>query len=332
MRSILALLRSLTLPYGAGPGKPRIVIGPDVPAPLQSFSRPGVYPVKWQLSGAHIIAAIVAYDANSASDDFFFIGITGGVLSANGYLLVGYCDSTAANSNCYIYAEINPDNARTWNGGFTVEDMDAVGDPRASQAVMDAFNTRYWGTNDGVIGDVFAPFQASYWGTGQTGWSGNAFTASLPLGMVQTTLGARRLFLAASTGAVIAETVVGTWTDNLGNSAITTPSWPVFAGRSYRFRGTFTTQSSTSTDIVSVKVRQQLGGAPVLGTDPILATLGGDGRGLDWFMDQPYEPGSDAILKAYVTMTRAGGAGSVSLFGDGRKSHWCLVDIGAALS
>lgn len=38
MRSFFATLRQLTLPAGAPPGTPRIVLGPDVPATLASFS------------------------------------------------------------------------------------------------------------------------------------------------------------------------------------------------------------------------------------------------------------------------------------------------------
>lgn len=59
MRSILAGLRQLVLPWGAGPGTPRVVLGPDIPAELSAYYNGGSYnfPV--------IFAIIWYYDAVS---------------------------------------------------------------------------------------------------------------------------------------------------------------------------------------------------------------------------------------------------------------------------
>jgi hypothetical protein len=327
VRSFIATLRSLTLPYGAPSGTPRIVIGPDLPDALKTLNRANVFPTKWQTSGAGIIAAILYYDANSNADDFFFDGITGGIFGANGYILHGWAEGVTSTSKVYIFHEVNPDaNQRSFNGGSFVSDMNS-GDARTSQGELNVFNTAYYGANDGLAASDFAPFQVGrYLGSGSTG----PFTAYVPLGKVPSTLGGRRFFLAASTGTVTTvESIVNTWTDSLGNSGISVPTFPVFKNRTYSFRGIFTLQSSVGTDIISVKIRQQVGGAPNVGTDPVLASLGGDGRALDWYLDGPYEPAADASLKPYVTMVRAGGTGNVSLFGNGLKSQWCLEDLGA---
>jgi hypothetical protein len=326
VRSFIATLRSLTLPYGAPSGSPRIVIGPDVPDSIKTLNRANVYPTKWQTSGAGIIAAIIYYDAVSNGDDFFFVGITGPVFSANGWLLTGYAYSTDATDVVDIFQEeFAFSQARFLNGQTTFADIQGGHD--TTQGTVSVFDTAYYGANDGVVGADFAPFQVTrYIGAGNTG----PFDAYLPLGKVPTTLGGRRFFLSGSTGTVTTvESVVNTWADNAGNTGISVPSFAVFKGRTYSFRGVFTLQSSVGTDIISVKIRQQVGVSPNVGTDPILASLGGDGRALDWYLDGPYEPSADATLKPYVTMVRAGGTGNISLFGNGLKSNWCLEDLGA---
>lgn len=45
MRSLFAVLRSLTLPAGAQPGSPAIILGPDVPADLQAYYTGRGFPV-----------------------------------------------------------------------------------------------------------------------------------------------------------------------------------------------------------------------------------------------------------------------------------------------
>lgn len=63
MRSILAGLRTLTLPWGAGPGTARLVLGPDLPPPLKTYL----------FFGQRVASeAIIYYSGTPSNDDYQF--------------------------------------------------------------------------------------------------------------------------------------------------------------------------------------------------------------------------------------------------------------------
>ena len=78
MKSIVAALRGLQLPFGAQPGQPRLVLGPDIPAPLVAF-----------YSGNSVYACELAYaDATHMHYTvWLFITATGETARAQGWLL-----------------------------------------------------------------------------------------------------------------------------------------------------------------------------------------------------------------------------------------------------
>lgn len=82
MRSTLAGIRTLTLPWGAGPGTPRLVLGPDLPAAIASgVSIAGITDHR---------AAIIWYGPGAANDDFHFylLSVSGG----DTYVIRGFID------------------------------------------------------------------------------------------------------------------------------------------------------------------------------------------------------------------------------------------------
>lgn len=64
MRSYFATLRQLVLPAGAGPGTPKIVLGPDLPPPLKTYLFYGSIPPT---------AGIVFYGTFPADDTYTFL-------------------------------------------------------------------------------------------------------------------------------------------------------------------------------------------------------------------------------------------------------------------
>lgn len=69
MRSILAGLRQLVLPWGASTGTPRIVLGTDLPPPLNTYLYLGLYSIR---------AAIIFYGAGASTYNFLALLETGG--------------------------------------------------------------------------------------------------------------------------------------------------------------------------------------------------------------------------------------------------------------
>lgn len=324
MRSFIATLRSLTLPYGAGPGTPRVVIGPDVPATIRNFNRPSVRPAKWS-ANVGIIAAILYYDALSNQDDFFFEGVTGPILDANGYLLTGYAYSATdlAADVIILREEFTFTQRRALYGHSVFGDIEAGAD--SQQGRVSIANNHYWGS--AVNGANFAPLEVSSWYSSD---GGGPFTSYAQLGSVPNRdTGGSRFFLIANTGLVTAETIVNTWKDTTGTTGISSARFGVFAGRTYRFTGSMIMLSSVASDTVIVRVREQLGGAPNLGTDPIIGFAQGNGAGWSWPLDFPLDPGADAVRRFYLTVARAAGTGNVSLFGATWGSMWELEDHGA---
>ena len=76
--------RSITLPSNAGPGEARIVIGPDLPPPLDTYV---VQPFN-----RHFVAAIIFYSGTPSDDDYIFMAVASpGALTAmyNGIVING---------------------------------------------------------------------------------------------------------------------------------------------------------------------------------------------------------------------------------------------------
>lgn len=110
MRSILAGLRQLVLPWGASVGTARLVLGPDLPAALAAYRFQGV---------ARYVSAIIFYNGSVNDDSYLFVAEVPQQTSAPG----GYELHFGAVLNGVVQ-EVSVGNPQGWQlgldyGGFT---------------------------------------------------------------------------------------------------------------------------------------------------------------------------------------------------------------------
>lgn len=91
MRSLIASLRRLILPYGAGAGMPRLVLGPDLPPPLNTYIVPGystTYAAGFIFNGSGDDSSycyLCTLDTNSTAQSVIHVGqVVNGQVVQNG--------------------------------------------------------------------------------------------------------------------------------------------------------------------------------------------------------------------------------------------------------
>lgn len=159
MRSVLAGLRRLVLPWGAGPNAARIVLGPDVPADLTAYYATGSFTVIsailfYTRLGGYIYIALVQ---NSPSPSIAIGSSAGGTVRERMFITdsvfdcgdLTWEDPTTGNDALGDWQPLTPLNGWVNRPGYAALQVKRVPSPKNSAMIVGNFNPAGT-TTDGI--------------------------------------------------------------------------------------------------------------------------------------------------------------------------------------
>ena len=312
------IFQTLTIPNGAGPGTPRMVLGSSIPDSMNPITNAD--PPAGVFIGNRAIAMMQIFGTGLDFEFIAFMVIAGGPSIVFGHAAGSNTgDLITINQVCEFAPGVGAFNGfyntiEVADGTLAAVDRGTMGVTRSSIPIG--------GHGDSSGTPLFINFLDS----------ASVFRTNYPPFMGQPV----RIGNGSSQGSTGTDTFLQIF--GVGTAANQIQNYPVFSGLTYRFEGQFTFNGTASGSGLVFQIHKQVGGSPAPATDPVLVTAeGAVGTGttstnMTIGFNQPYQPAANA-RETYYASIFGFGAGVITVVSTNWGSatgvtNWSIRDCG----